>query len=231
MISHYEQHLVNRERRYKPQFNYMENQKDLNAKMREILIDWLARIHSKDKVSTKCLFLAVNLLDRYLSLVPISREDLQMIGCVVCSLASKMYDIEEIDTYGWIYYADGSFSAKTLCQAEQKVIQTLEFQLRVPTAWEFLDVYTAKYSPEIQHWAEYMAALCLQRYETMAVDPSVVAAAATWMACRRYQASYQLPPYLSVETVDCMIIDIHIYLNDSENKYRAIHKQYNVSVQ
>ena len=47
--------------------NYMQTQKDVNEKMRAILVDWLIEVHLKFKLLPETLFLTVNLIDRYLA--------------------------------------------------------------------------------------------------------------------------------------------------------------------
>ena len=44
----------------------MENQEDINEKMRAILVDWLVEVHLKFKLLPESLFLTINLIDRYL---------------------------------------------------------------------------------------------------------------------------------------------------------------------
>lgn len=45
----------------------MKIQKDINEKMRSILIDWLVEVHLKFKLLPETLYLTVNIIDRYLS--------------------------------------------------------------------------------------------------------------------------------------------------------------------
>lgn len=51
-----------------PEYGYMKKQKDINEKMRAILIDWLIEVHYKFKLNPDTLFITVNIIDRYLSL-------------------------------------------------------------------------------------------------------------------------------------------------------------------
>jgi len=51
----------------------MKKQLDINEKMRAILIDWLVDVHQKFKLVNETLFLTVNLIDRYLEKVQVSR--------------------------------------------------------------------------------------------------------------------------------------------------------------
>jgi G2/mitotic-specific cyclin-B, other len=54
----------------------MEQQKDVNEKMRAILIDWLVEVHLKFKLVPETLYLTVNLIDRYLERVEVMRDKL-----------------------------------------------------------------------------------------------------------------------------------------------------------
>lgn len=45
---------------------YFERHPSLNEAMRKILVDWLIDVHRKFKLRQETLFIAVNLVDRYL---------------------------------------------------------------------------------------------------------------------------------------------------------------------
>jgi len=64
------------EQRYHVRHNYMDNQADINEKMRAILIDWLVEVHLKFKLVPETLYLTVNLIDRYLEKVEVMRDKL-----------------------------------------------------------------------------------------------------------------------------------------------------------
>lgn len=57
---------------------YMKkNQSEINESMRAILLDWLIDVHQKFKLLEETLFLATNLIDRYLTIQKnIKRVDL-----------------------------------------------------------------------------------------------------------------------------------------------------------
>ena len=48
-------------------------QKDINIKMRAILIDWLVDVHLKFKMKQETLFITVNLIDRYIEKIPVTK--------------------------------------------------------------------------------------------------------------------------------------------------------------
>jgi len=59
-----------------PSPDYMNHQKDIEFRMRGILVDWIVMIHLKIKLNPDTLFLTVNIIDRYLSKKQISRKEL-----------------------------------------------------------------------------------------------------------------------------------------------------------
>ena len=64
---------------YRPK-DYMEEQKDLNPRIRAILVDWLVEVHKKFSLLPPTYFLAINLLDRYLERKQLKRKKLQLCG-------------------------------------------------------------------------------------------------------------------------------------------------------
>jgi cyclin B len=54
----------------------MQQQQDINEKMRAILVDWIIEVHLKFKLLPETLFITVSLIDRYLELEQIKRTNL-----------------------------------------------------------------------------------------------------------------------------------------------------------
>lgn len=63
-----------------PSPRYMSKQTDITPKMRTILVNWLVEVHRKFKNKQETLFLAINLLDRFLEKKAVSRSKLQLVG-------------------------------------------------------------------------------------------------------------------------------------------------------
>jgi hypothetical protein len=82
-----EDHLPNAERRPRPQAT-------VDADMRKCLVDWLGDIASEFKITRSTLFLAVNLLDRMLDVLPVHRDNLQLHGCACFLVAAKLEEVQ-----------------------------------------------------------------------------------------------------------------------------------------
>ena len=74
-------------------FDYMPSQSHINEKMRMILVDWLIEVHNKFELLPETLYLAIDLVDRYLSKKVVSRRELQLVGIASMLLASKYEEI------------------------------------------------------------------------------------------------------------------------------------------
>ena len=73
---------------------YMEIvQHDITAQMRAILVDWMVEVAQEYKLVSETLYLSVSYVDRYLSAVPVQRNQLQLVGVTCMLLASKYEEI------------------------------------------------------------------------------------------------------------------------------------------
>ena len=57
--------MMKTENDFRPSMHCLDNQKDINSKMRKILVGWLIDVHLKFKLLPETLYLSINLLDRY----------------------------------------------------------------------------------------------------------------------------------------------------------------------
>ncbi|KAL1459287.1 hypothetical protein WDU94_011288 [Cyamophila willieti] len=87
------QYLLQCERRIRPKANYMRKQPDINAEMRSVLVDWLIEVAEEYKMQNETLHLAINYVDRFLSLMSVVRSKLQLLGTAALFVASKYEEI------------------------------------------------------------------------------------------------------------------------------------------
>ena len=88
----------------------MTQQKDINEKMRAILIDWLIDVHLKFKLVNETMFLTVNLIDRYLEKSQVSRQKLQLVGVTAMFIATKYEEIYPPDLRDFVYVTDKAYT-------------------------------------------------------------------------------------------------------------------------
>ena len=86
--------------------DYFAEPQDIRLSFRGILLDWIMEVHSKFRMASSVLFLAVGLIDRYLACAKVSRGDLQLVGatctCVMPGIphpASRIRSCHEAGLY------------------------------------------------------------------------------------------------------------------------------------
>lgn len=120
--------------------DYMHDvQDDINDKMRAILLDWLVDVNLKFKLLPQTLFLTVNIIDRYLSFAKIKRSKLQLVGVAALFIACKYEEIYPPELKLFVYITDNAYQKKDVLDMEYEILKTLEFEITVPTALNYLD--------------------------------------------------------------------------------------------
>jgi hypothetical protein len=166
------------------EYGYMKRQKDINEKMRAILVDWLIEVHYKFKLNAETLFITVSIIDRYLSVEQVKRQSLQLVGVTAMLIASKYEDIYPPPIQDFIYITDNAYTQKDILSMEYDILKKLQFNITTPSAWVFLNRYTklAKADSVTSALARYLIELPLIEYRMLKYTPSMVAAAAVYVA-------------------------------------------------
>ncbi|KAH9565063.1 hypothetical protein CY35_04G058300 [Sphagnum magellanicum] len=171
--------------------DYMDRQAEIKEKMRAILIDWLIEVHLKFKLMTETLYLTVNLIDRYLSVQSVSRKNLQLVGVTALLLAAKYEEIWAPEVNDFVHISDNAYTREQILHMEKTMLNTLQFNLTVPTPYVFVARCLKAAAADREEKAEvlqlemlswYLVELCLTEYSMVKFCPSQVAAAAVYMA-------------------------------------------------
>jgi len=119
--------------------NYMEQQKDINSKMRAILMDWLVEVHMKYRLRPGTLHLTASTIDRFLSKTPVLRKRLQLVGVVAMFISAKFEEIHPPGVNDYEYITDKAYTKQDILSMECQMLTTLNFQIAVPTAAHFME--------------------------------------------------------------------------------------------
>lgn len=85
--------------------------------------------------------LAVNYIDRYMSLIDIDRTQLQLLGAVGLLVASKLGKTDPIKPQKLISCAGNYFTLKDMYAMESSVLRTLNWGLLSVTPTDFLIIF------------------------------------------------------------------------------------------
>ena len=87
--------MIIRDEEYQITSYCLARQRNVSAKMREILIDWMTEVSEEFMLKRETLYITINFVDRYLLYVPyeIPKSELQLIGVASLCLACKVEEV------------------------------------------------------------------------------------------------------------------------------------------
>jgi cyclin B len=218
-------------------FRYLSLQPDINEKMRAILVDWLVEVHRMFKLLPETLFLSISIIDRYLSIKQVARNQLQLIGISSMLIASKFEEIYAPECNDFVYISDGAYTKPQILQTEQTILNTLNFNITHPSALHFLRRYSKAASSDytLHTICKYLIELVLIDVKFLRFNTSLVSAAAVYLS-RAMTGKYPLwtgtlhhySTYPEEVVRECAI-EMNEFLKKShQSSLKAIRKKYSL---
>ncbi|XP_019094225.1 PREDICTED: putative cyclin-B3-1 isoform X5 [Camelina sativa] len=163
---------------------YLSAHTEVSPVTRGILINWLIEVHFKFDLMHETLYLTMNLLDRYLSQVPIRKNEMQLIGLTALLLASKYEDYWHPRIKDLISISAESYTRQQILGMERIMLKELKFRLNAPTPYVFMLRFlkAAQSNKKLEQLAFYLIELCLVEYEALKYKPSLLCASAIYVA-------------------------------------------------
>lgn len=167
-----------------PNPDYMDHQEDLEWKMRGILIDWLIEVHTRFRLLPETLFLAVNIIDRFLSQKVVPLDKLQLVGVTAMFIASKYEEVLSPHVGNFVHVADDGFTVDEVLSAERYTLQTLKYDLSYPNPMNFLRRISKadNYDIQTRTIGKYLMEMSLVDHRFMKYRQSHIAAASMYVA-------------------------------------------------
>jgi hypothetical protein len=164
--------------------DYMENQSELEWKMRGILVDWLLEVHTRFRLLPETLFLAVNIIDRFLSAKVVQLDRLQLVGVTAMFIASKYEEVLSPHVQNFRHVADDGFTEDEILSAERFVLAALNYDLSYPNPMNFLRRISKadNYDIQTRTLGKYLLEIGCLDHRFLAHPPSQVAAASMYLA-------------------------------------------------
>ena len=161
-------------------------QKEITEKMRSILVDWLIDVHLKFKLIPETLFLAINILDRFIAIVFVPKKKLQLVGITSLFIAAKYEEIYPPSIKDFVYVTDKAYQKEELLEMEGKIMSTLQFKLTMASPLFFFERFgrVAKLTSNGMMVGRYILDSILVDLKAMRYLPSVLAAAVVYIARR-----------------------------------------------
>lgn len=161
------------------------NGQEVTPKMRSVLVDWLVEVHQQFHLLQETLYLTVAIIDRFLqSYRTINRKRLQLVGVSSMFIACKYEEMYAPDIGDFVYITDNAYHKTEILQMEMLIVRTLDYSFGRPLSLHFLRRYSkAGAAMPLHHtMAKYFLEQCLVSYNMCHYSPSLIAAAAIYLA-------------------------------------------------
>ena len=177
--------LVN-EKNLKPLYGYIQNQHDINEQMRAILIDWLIEVHYKFHLKDETLYQTVFIIDSYLSMFPILRAKLQLLGIAALLISCKSQEIYYPQLFELIDITDGAYVKEELVEMENHILKILGFNIVSPTAIEFYNIVSKAFNFDQKQYflGKYFMESSLIDYQMIKYSASVIGVSCAYVVMK-----------------------------------------------
>lgn len=216
-------------------------QRDINATMRGVLVDWLVEVSEEYKLVSDTLYFCIAYVDRYLSLNVLSRQRLQLLGVAAMLVAAKYEEIKPPEVEEFCYITDNTYSKEEVVNMEAEILKALKFELGGPTVKTFLRRFSRVGQEDVdasdlqfEFLSCYLAELSLLDYNCIKFLPSLVAASVVFVARFMFRpkthpwnsALHQLTRYKPADLKEC-VQNIHdLYVSRRGASLQAVREKY-----
>jgi len=216
-------YLKQNEPSYRVGKDYLTAQPDINSKMRGILIDWLVDVSLKFKLQPQCLFMCVNLLDRFLFRTELSRHKLQLAGITCLMIVAKFEEVYPPMMKDYICVCDNAYSKRELLEMEGSILKALNFDIAQTSSFGFLKMFNSKIKMEdsVFVFARYLLECALLDTSSLKHDNIALGAGAIFLVNKIFKKNYLSDFYDQVtkvpeDQVKAAAKDLYVILNRQE---------------
>lgn len=124
------------------------------------MIEWIIDVHRKFRLTPECLYVAIYIIDQFMSKKKIQKNQLHLLGVSTLFLASKYEEIYPPELRDFLAVSENKFTKQTVLQMEKDILHALNFKLTSPSAYRFLQRFrrmsVALNDDEVFFYAQYL---------------------------------------------------------------------------
>lgn len=165
--------------------NYMAFQNEIQWHMRATLVDWLLQVHMRYHMLPETLFIAINIIDRFLSVRVVSLAKLQLVGVIAMFIAAKYEEIVAPSVDEFVAMTEGGHSKDEIFKGERIILSTLDFKISSycsPYSWVRKISKADDYDIQVRTLAKFLMEVTLLDHRFLRAKPSLIAAISMYLS-------------------------------------------------
>ena len=133
-------------------------QNEIKDTSRAFLVEWIIDVHRKFRLMPETLYVTVYIIDKFLSLEQIKKQELHLLGVTALLISTKYEEIYPPELKDLLNVSENKFSRAEVLKMETKILSSLEFNFMYPSSLRFLERYrkissVAQYDEQIFFFA------------------------------------------------------------------------------
>lgn len=170
-----------------PSPDYMSAQNEITWAMRQTLVDWLLQVHLRYHMLPETLWIAINIVDRFLTKRIVSLVKLQLVGVTAMFIAAKYEEILAPSVDEFVFMTENGYTKEEILKGERIMLQTLDFKVShycSPYSWMRKISKADDYDIQTRTLSKFLTEVTLLDHRFLRVKPSLVAAVGMYTARR-----------------------------------------------
>lgn len=177
---------------YRVHSNYfLHVQTEIKPWMRKTLANWMLEVCKNQSREEDVFVIAINILDRFLSVQTIGKRHLQLLGTVCMFIAAKLRSAVQFSAETLVIYTANSITIEDLLNWEQFVLQKLRWDINAVTAYDYvpfllnkLNIVEHKNIASIRQYLSTFISLCSTEFKFSMLPASMVASGCLFMTIK-----------------------------------------------
>ena len=170
--------------------NYLQVvQTEIKDTSRAFLIEWVIDVHRKFRLTPEALYVAVFIIDQFLSKKLLLKSQLHLLGVATLLIASKYEEIYPPSLNDFLAVSENKFNKKMVLAMEKDILMTLSFEVTAPSAYRFLQRFKRLNQTcnddEVFFYAQYLQEIQLLDASLLKFKQSEIAAASLILATKQ----------------------------------------------
>lgn len=160
---------------------------------RAFLVEWIIDVHRKFKLMPETLYVTIHLVDQFLAVQQIKKNQLHILGVTAILIATKYEEIYPPELKELLVVSENKFSKAEVLKMEKEMLVALQFEVVAPTPYRFLERFR-KLMPsanddKVFFFAQYILEVSLLDSSLLKYRASELAAASLVLSTRALKKS------------------------------------------